>query len=141
MGEGDCNPDRRSSVASSSSSCARLSWILLGTSGVILESQLASAVLADYVSKPGVPLWRRRNDFRHIEVIDSAWIKGSTQIWALAFHAGPEDEELQISPPQSFPLPLSRPIYITEFPPKNNYSASVAIGNIGHIMAVKKQRY
>ena len=52
VGGGDRNPDKRLPAASSSSSCARSSCILLGTSGVILHSQLASVVLADYVSRP-----------------------------------------------------------------------------------------
>lgn len=49
-GEGDCNPDKRLPGTSLSSRFARLSWILLGTSGVILYSQLASGVLAGYLS-------------------------------------------------------------------------------------------
>lgn len=117
-GEGDCNPDKRLPAASLSSRCARLSWILVGTSGVMLHSQSASTVLAVYVSKPGLleyaPLWRRRDDFRHIEVIHAPRIEGSTQSWALlallTCHArrGDEDEEVQTSPPQSFPFGLSR---------------------------------
>ena len=50
------------------------------------------------------PLWRRRDDFWHVEIIGTSWVEGSTQGWALAlltFHARREDqdEELPMSPP------------------------------------------
>ena len=52
------------------------------------------------------PLWRRRDDFWHVEIIGSSRVKGSTQIWALALlalHARREDEDEEL--PMSTPNP------------------------------------
>ena len=51
-GGGDCNADKRLLCASPRPRFARLFWILLGTSGVILYSQLASDVFTDSLPRP-----------------------------------------------------------------------------------------
>ena len=75
---------------------------------MILHSQLASVISQITCQDKGVlehaPLWRRRYDFRYIEIICPSRIKGGTQSWALALltsHAwreeGEERKEVQTS--------------------------------------------